>query len=161
MLRNLAHISYIYTYFRHLKRPTCCQSKYWLCSATSASTNVEFLSCASNTERTAASWKLNCTFPWKCVSILYWQTWNAFAAAEDKVWTTVMNNLPAKTTVIGSSKEKRTVLQVNYSASMDQVKLKETLPFALCFTAVKLAEISRKLPRLKCFLIAFQKSTCH
>ncbi|TNM96214.1 hypothetical protein fugu_015875, partial [Takifugu bimaculatus] len=40
---------------------------------------------------------------------------------EDKVWTTVMNNLPAKTTVIGSSKEKRTVLQVNYSASMDQV----------------------------------------
>ncbi|CAF97959.1 unnamed protein product, partial [Tetraodon nigroviridis] len=40
---------------------------------------------------------------------------------EDKVWTTVMNNLPAKTTITGSSKEKRTVLQVNYSASMDQV----------------------------------------
>ncbi|XP_070784599.1 contactin-associated protein-like 2a [Enoplosus armatus] len=40
---------------------------------------------------------------------------------EDKVWTTVMNNLPPKTTVTGSSREKRTVLQVNYSASMDQV----------------------------------------
>uniref|UniRef100_A0A3Q1ITD5 Uncharacterized protein n=1 Tax=Anabas testudineus TaxID=64144 RepID=A0A3Q1ITD5_ANATE len=40
---------------------------------------------------------------------------------EDKVWTTVMNNLPPKTAVTGSSKERRTVLQVNYSASMDQV----------------------------------------
>ncbi|XP_040921380.1 contactin-associated protein-like 2a [Toxotes jaculatrix] len=40
---------------------------------------------------------------------------------EDKVWTTVMNNLPPKTTVTGSSRERRTVLQVNYSASMDQV----------------------------------------
>nr|XP_020462117.1 contactin-associated protein-like 2 isoform X2 [Monopterus albus]XP_020462118.1 contactin-associated protein-like 2 isoform X2 [Monopterus albus] len=40
---------------------------------------------------------------------------------EDKVWTTVMNNLPPKTAVSGSSREKRTVLQVNYSASMDQV----------------------------------------
>ncbi|AWP20785.1 putative contactin-associated protein-like 2 [Scophthalmus maximus] len=40
---------------------------------------------------------------------------------EDKVWTTVMNNLPSKTAVTGSSRERRTVLQVNYSASMDQV----------------------------------------
>ncbi|XP_049420598.1 contactin-associated protein-like 2a [Epinephelus fuscoguttatus] len=40
---------------------------------------------------------------------------------EDKVWTTVMNNLPPKTAVTGSSRERRTVLQVNYSASMDQV----------------------------------------
>ncbi|XP_067434983.1 contactin-associated protein-like 2 [Thunnus thynnus] len=40
---------------------------------------------------------------------------------EDKVWTTVMNNLPPNTTVTGSSRERRTVLQVNYSASMDQV----------------------------------------
>uniref|UniRef100_A0A4W6FRD8 Contactin associated protein 2 n=1 Tax=Lates calcarifer TaxID=8187 RepID=A0A4W6FRD8_LATCA len=40
---------------------------------------------------------------------------------EDKVWTTVMNNLPPKTSVTGSSRERRTVLQVNYSASMDQV----------------------------------------
>ncbi|XP_041670112.1 contactin-associated protein-like 2 [Cheilinus undulatus] len=40
---------------------------------------------------------------------------------EDKVWTTVMNNLPPKTTVTGSSRERRTVLQVNYSASMDQL----------------------------------------
>ncbi|XP_056155171.1 contactin-associated protein-like 2a, partial [Lampris incognitus] len=40
---------------------------------------------------------------------------------EDKVWTTVMNNLPAQTTVTGSSRERRTVLQVNYSASMEQV----------------------------------------
>uniref|UniRef100_A0A8D3DXA4 Contactin associated protein 2 n=1 Tax=Scophthalmus maximus TaxID=52904 RepID=A0A8D3DXA4_SCOMX len=40
---------------------------------------------------------------------------------EDKVWTTVMNNLPPRTAVTGSSRERRTVLQVNYSASMDQV----------------------------------------
>lgn len=67
-----------------------------------------------------------------------------------------MNNLPAKTTVIGSSKEKRTVLQVNYSASMDQVILKETLPFTLCFDLTELAEISRKLPSLTCFLVAYK-----
>uniref|UniRef100_A0A8C2ZTJ6 Contactin associated protein 2 n=1 Tax=Cyclopterus lumpus TaxID=8103 RepID=A0A8C2ZTJ6_CYCLU len=40
---------------------------------------------------------------------------------EDKVWTTVMNNLPPKIAVTGSSRERRTVLQVNYSASMEQV----------------------------------------
>uniref|UniRef100_A0A3Q3NKW7 Contactin associated protein 2a n=1 Tax=Mastacembelus armatus TaxID=205130 RepID=A0A3Q3NKW7_9TELE len=40
---------------------------------------------------------------------------------EDKVWSTVMNNLPPKTTVTGSTRERRTILQVNYSASMDQV----------------------------------------
>ncbi|XP_029003188.1 contactin-associated protein-like 2a isoform X1 [Betta splendens] len=40
---------------------------------------------------------------------------------EDKVWTTVMNNLPPRTPVSGSSKERRTVLQVNYSASMEQM----------------------------------------
>ncbi|KAM8823747.1 contactin-associated protein-like 2a isoform 1-T1 [Spinachia spinachia] len=40
---------------------------------------------------------------------------------EDKVWTTVMNNLPPKITVTGSSRERRTVLQVNYSTSMEQV----------------------------------------
>ncbi|XP_031439933.1 contactin-associated protein-like 2a isoform X2 [Clupea harengus] len=40
---------------------------------------------------------------------------------EDKVWTTVMNNLPSQTTVTGSSRERRTVLQLNYSASMEQV----------------------------------------
>ncbi|XP_061821492.1 contactin-associated protein-like 2a isoform X2 [Nerophis lumbriciformis] len=40
---------------------------------------------------------------------------------EDKVWTMVMNNLPPKTTVTGSSRERRTILQVNYSASMEQV----------------------------------------
>uniref|UniRef100_A0AAY4A133 Contactin-associated protein-like 2 n=1 Tax=Denticeps clupeoides TaxID=299321 RepID=A0AAY4A133_9TELE len=40
---------------------------------------------------------------------------------EDKVWTTVMNNLPAQTSVTGSSRERRTVLQLNYSASMEQV----------------------------------------
>ncbi|KAI1889032.1 hypothetical protein AGOR_G00174880 [Albula goreensis] len=40
---------------------------------------------------------------------------------EDKVWTTVMNNLPPQTSVTGSSREKRTVLQLNYSASMEQV----------------------------------------
>ena len=44
-----------------------------------------------------------------------------FVCLEDKVWTTVMNNLPPRTTVTGSSRERRTVLQVNYSASMDQV----------------------------------------
>uniref|UniRef100_A0A8C7N8X4 Contactin associated protein 2 n=1 Tax=Oncorhynchus kisutch TaxID=8019 RepID=A0A8C7N8X4_ONCKI len=40
---------------------------------------------------------------------------------EDKVWTTVVNNLPAQTSVTGSSRERRTVLQLNYSASMEQV----------------------------------------
>uniref|UniRef100_A0A8C6WIA9 Contactin associated protein 2 n=1 Tax=Neogobius melanostomus TaxID=47308 RepID=A0A8C6WIA9_9GOBI len=40
---------------------------------------------------------------------------------EDNVWTTVMNNLPPRTLVTGSSREKRTVLQVNYSASIDQM----------------------------------------
>lgn len=40
---------------------------------------------------------------------------------EDNVWTTVTNNLPLKTAVTGSSRERRTVLQVNYSASMDQM----------------------------------------
>ncbi|XP_015242103.1 PREDICTED: contactin-associated protein-like 2 isoform X2 [Cyprinodon variegatus] len=39
----------------------------------------------------------------------------------DKVWTTVMNNLPPRIAITGSSREKRTVLQVNYSTSMDQV----------------------------------------
>uniref|UniRef100_A0A8C5EF26 Contactin associated protein 2 n=1 Tax=Gouania willdenowi TaxID=441366 RepID=A0A8C5EF26_GOUWI len=40
---------------------------------------------------------------------------------EDKVWTTVINNLPPKTAITGSSRERRTILQVNYSASMAQV----------------------------------------
>uniref|UniRef100_A0A671MS14 Contactin-associated protein-like 2 n=1 Tax=Sinocyclocheilus anshuiensis TaxID=1608454 RepID=A0A671MS14_9TELE len=40
---------------------------------------------------------------------------------EDKVWTTVVNNLPVQTAVTGSSRERRTVLQLNYSASMEQV----------------------------------------
>uniref|UniRef100_A0AAQ4QK88 Contactin associated protein 2 n=1 Tax=Gasterosteus aculeatus aculeatus TaxID=481459 RepID=A0AAQ4QK88_GASAC len=40
---------------------------------------------------------------------------------DDKVWTTVMNNLPPKIAVTGSSRERRTVLQVNYSTSMEQV----------------------------------------
>ncbi len=41
--------------------------------------------------------------------------------SEDKVWSTVVNNLPAQTAVTGSSRERRTVLQLNYSASMEQV----------------------------------------
>uniref|UniRef100_A0A087XQG0 Contactin associated protein 2 n=1 Tax=Poecilia formosa TaxID=48698 RepID=A0A087XQG0_POEFO len=40
---------------------------------------------------------------------------------EDKVWTTVRNNLPPRISITGSSRERRTVLQVNYSSSMDQV----------------------------------------
>ncbi|XP_022539171.2 contactin-associated protein-like 2a isoform X2 [Astyanax mexicanus] len=40
---------------------------------------------------------------------------------EDKVWTTVANNLPAQTSVTGSSRERRTVLQLNYSATMEQI----------------------------------------
>ncbi|XP_077480337.1 contactin-associated protein-like 2a isoform X1 [Stigmatopora argus] len=40
---------------------------------------------------------------------------------EDKVWTVVISSLPPKTTVTGSSRERRTILQVNYSASLDQV----------------------------------------
>uniref|UniRef100_A0A8C9UAI8 Contactin associated protein 2 n=1 Tax=Scleropages formosus TaxID=113540 RepID=A0A8C9UAI8_SCLFO len=40
---------------------------------------------------------------------------------EDKVWTTVANSLPAQMPISGSSREKRMVLQLNYSASMEQV----------------------------------------
>uniref|UniRef100_A0A8C1GP63 Contactin associated protein 2 n=1 Tax=Cyprinus carpio TaxID=7962 RepID=A0A8C1GP63_CYPCA len=40
---------------------------------------------------------------------------------EDKVWTTVVNDLATQTAVTGSSRERRTVLQLNYSASMEQV----------------------------------------
>lgn len=54
-------------------------------------------------------------------SMYFTDTFETFVCLEDKVWTTVMSNLPPKTTVTGSSKDKRTILQVNYSASMDQV----------------------------------------
>ncbi|KAK3515292.1 hypothetical protein QTP70_013485 [Hemibagrus guttatus] len=40
---------------------------------------------------------------------------------EDKVWTVVVNSLPAQTTVSGSSRERRTVLHVNYSATVEQI----------------------------------------
>uniref|UniRef100_A0AAV2LBU2 Contactin associated protein 2 n=1 Tax=Knipowitschia caucasica TaxID=637954 RepID=A0AAV2LBU2_KNICA len=40
---------------------------------------------------------------------------------DENVWTIVMNNLPPRTSVVGSSREKRTVLQVNYSATIDQM----------------------------------------
>ncbi|XP_035382266.1 contactin-associated protein-like 2a isoform X2 [Electrophorus electricus] len=40
---------------------------------------------------------------------------------EENVWTTVMNNLPAQTPVTGSSRERRTVLQLNYSATTGQM----------------------------------------
>ncbi|XP_033856004.3 contactin-associated protein-like 2 [Acipenser ruthenus] len=40
---------------------------------------------------------------------------------EDKVWTTVIHDLQPQTSVSSSSQEKRTVLQLNYSASMEQV----------------------------------------
>lgn len=48
-----------------------------------------------------------------CFCICVWE--------EDKVWTTVRNNLPPRISITGSSRERRTVLQVNYSSSMDQV----------------------------------------
>uniref|UniRef100_A0A8C6SRV6 Contactin associated protein 2 n=1 Tax=Neogobius melanostomus TaxID=47308 RepID=A0A8C6SRV6_9GOBI len=51
---------------------------------------------------------------------------------EDNVWTTVMNNLPPRTLVTGSSREKRTVLQVNYSASIDQVSATITTSAEYC-----------------------------
>lgn len=56
---------------------------------------------------------------------------------EDKVWTTVMNNLPPKTIVTGSSRNRRTVLQVNYSASMDQVMHLNTLNIESVLSANK------------------------
>ncbi|GAA6086602.1 contactin-associated protein-like 2 [Tachysurus ichikawai] len=40
---------------------------------------------------------------------------------EDKVWTTVLNNLPPQTAVSGSSRDRRTVLQLNYSATVEQI----------------------------------------
>ncbi|KAI5092192.1 contactin-associated protein-like 2 precursor [Silurus meridionalis] len=40
---------------------------------------------------------------------------------EDKVWTMVVNSLPAQTSVSGSSRERRTVLHLNYSATTEQI----------------------------------------
>lgn len=40
---------------------------------------------------------------------------------EDKVWTMVGNSLPPQTTVSGSSRERRTVLHLNYSATIEQI----------------------------------------
>ncbi|KAI5617150.1 contactin-associated protein-like 2 precursor, partial [Silurus asotus] len=40
---------------------------------------------------------------------------------EDKVWTTVVNSLPAQTAISGSSRDRRSVLQLNYSATMEQI----------------------------------------
>lgn len=37
------------------------------------------------------------------------------------MWTMVVNSLPPQTTVSGSSRERRTVLHLNYSASMEQI----------------------------------------
>lgn len=37
------------------------------------------------------------------------------------MWTMVINNLPAQTVVSGSSRERRTVLHVNYSATIEQI----------------------------------------
>lgn len=48
-----------------------------------------------------------------------------------------MNNLPPKTIVTGSSRNRRTVLQVNYSASMDQVMHLNTLSIESVLSANK------------------------
>ncbi|KAJ7403722.1 hypothetical protein BTVI_75539 [Pitangus sulphuratus] len=40
---------------------------------------------------------------------------------EDKVWTTVYHDLQMQTSVGGNSLEKLSVLQLNYSATMDQI----------------------------------------
>ncbi|RMC05404.1 hypothetical protein DUI87_18595 [Hirundo rustica rustica] len=40
---------------------------------------------------------------------------------EDKVWTTVYHDLQMQTSVGGNSPEKLSVLQLNYSATMDQI----------------------------------------
>ncbi|XP_075068619.1 contactin-associated protein-like 2 isoform X2 [Mixophyes fleayi] len=40
---------------------------------------------------------------------------------EDKVWTTLYHDLLPQTLIAGSSKDKRVVLQLNYSATMDQI----------------------------------------
>ncbi|XP_047006175.1 contactin-associated protein-like 2 [Ictalurus punctatus] len=40
---------------------------------------------------------------------------------EDKVWSTVGNSLPAQTAISDSSRERRTVLQLNYTATMEQI----------------------------------------
>lgn len=41
--------------------------------------------------------------------------------SEDKVWTTVYHDLQMQTSVGGNSAEKLSVLQLNYSATMDQI----------------------------------------
>lgn len=67
-----------------------------------------------------------------------------FVIVEDNVWTTVTNNLPLKTAVTGSSRERRTVLQVNYSASMDQVSADtstNTTKDGDCFDSLSVAAV--------------------
>lgn len=45
--------------------------------------------------------------------------------SEDKVWTTIVNDLPAQSSVAaGSGPEDKTVLTLNYSMSVEQVTLK-------------------------------------
>lgn len=45
--------------------------------------------------------------------------------SEDKVWTTIGNDLPAQSSVAaGSGPEDKTVLTLNYSMSAEQVMLK-------------------------------------
>lgn len=45
--------------------------------------------------------------------------------SEDKVWTTIVNDLPAQSSVsAGSRPEDKTVLTLNYSMSAEQVMLK-------------------------------------
>ncbi|KAK3515127.1 hypothetical protein QTP70_007217 [Hemibagrus guttatus] len=40
---------------------------------------------------------------------------------EDKVWTTVVNDLPTQTVISGSSRDRRTVLHLNYNATVEQI----------------------------------------
>lgn len=45
--------------------------------------------------------------------------------SEDKVWTIIVNDLPAQSSVAaGSRPEDKTVLTLNYSMSAEQVRLK-------------------------------------
>ncbi|TFK02878.1 inactive rhomboid protein 2 [Platysternon megacephalum] len=41
--------------------------------------------------------------------------------AEDKVWSTVYHDLQMQTSVVGNGPGKYSVLQLNYSATMDQI----------------------------------------
>lgn len=46
--------------------------------------------------------------------------------AEEKVWTAVMNNMPAQTSVLGGRQKESTALQITYNVTDEQVNSDHT-----------------------------------